>query len=170
MDDGELQLIDGSNEWSGTQRGADFSNALVDSRYGNDVISLKMPAGSGVIYDTSVVHRAHRIRRAGWERRSLLFQVEKKVSGGEPLLIDTRFARDLTPEQQYFLGFGVEPEYRTFPHTSLATIRPGRLIEQIGTLSAALARSLALAPIWSVGPDQRMKLKQWLTQARRRRV
>lgn len=162
VNDGELQVIDGSNEWSGRQGSADFSDAFIDSHYRKDVVSLKMPAGSGLVYNTTVVHRAHPIRHPGWERKSLFFQVEKKVLGGEPLLIDTRFARDLTTEQQYFLGFGAEPEYRTFPQTSLTTIRPGRLIAQIGALSAAVAKSLTLARIWSLPPDRRAKLKQWI--------
>ena len=139
-----------------------FQRCLPHSHYGNDVISLKMPAGSGLVYNTTVVHRAHPIRRSGWERKSLFFQAEKKGLGGEPLLIDTRFARDLTSEQQYFLGFGADPEYRTFPQTSLATIRPSTLAAQIGALSVALAKSLARAPMWSLGPDQRARLKQWI--------
>ena len=63
VDDGELQVIDGSNRWSKDHRSADFSDRFVDAEHAKDVVSLKLPAGSGLLYDTSVVHRAHRIRR-----------------------------------------------------------------------------------------------------------
>jgi hypothetical protein len=159
VDDGELQVIDGSNLWSKKHASADFTDAFMDARYSKDIISLKMPAGSGLVYDTSVIHRAHPIRRAGWERKSLFFQVEKKTAGGEPIPIDTRFARDLTPDQQYFLGFGAEPEYAVFPTTSPHTIRPARVGAQILSLSAALARACLMAPLWALGPDQRGKLR-----------
>jgi Phytanoyl-CoA dioxygenase (PhyH) len=162
VDDGELQVIDGSNRWSKDHRSADFSDSFVDATHAKDIVSLKLPAGSGLLYDTSIVHRAHRIRRGGWERKSLFFQVEKKAAGGEPILIDTRFARDLTAEQQYFLGFGAEPEYNVFPTTSARTIRPAKLARQIAGLMGATARAGLLSPIWSLGPDQRERLKKLL--------
>ena len=80
VDDGELQVIHGSDRWSDRQRNADFRDAFIEAHYANDIISLKMPAGSGIIYNTRVVHRAHRIRRGGWERKSLLFQAEKRAA------------------------------------------------------------------------------------------
>ena len=166
VQDGELQIVDGSNRWSKEYKTADFNDAFIQSHYGKDVISLKMPAGSGVVYDTSVVHRAHRIRRAGWERKSLFFQVEKKVHGGEPILLDTRFARNLTPEQQFFLGFGAAPEYRIFPTTSPFTVRPAKLAAQITTLARAAARTSILAPLWSLSFDNRSRVKRLLTRAK----
>ena len=166
VQDGELQIVDGSNRWSNEYKTADFSDAFIKSHYGKDVISLRMPAGSGVVYDTSVVHRAHRIRRAGWERKSLFFQVEKKVHGGEPILLDTRFARNLTPEQQYFLGFGATPEYTIFPTTSPYTVRPGKLAAQITTLARAAASASFIAPLWSLSFDHRSRVKKLLTKAK----
>lgn len=168
VDDGELQVIPGSHRWSRGHGVADMSDAYIRKHYAGDIVSLRMPAGSGIIYNTSVVHRAHRIRRAGWERKSLLFQVEKKATGGEPVLIDTRFAGDLTAEQQYFLGFGAEPEYDIFPCSSLATAGPKTLLRQVGRMGAALARSAALAPLWNLPPDQRARLKRSLRRLRRR--
>jgi hypothetical protein len=91
-----------------------------------------------------------------------LFQVERKSTGGEPVLIDTRYARDLTPEQQYFLGCGAEPEYAVFPQSSVATIRPGTLVAHMARLGGALLSSLAMAPLWSLDPDRRKRLKRWL--------
>lgn len=164
--DGEFQLIDGSHRWSGRLREADVTEAFVTTHHRDQVRSLKMPAGSAVIYDTRIVHRAHRIRSRGFERRSLLCQVERKTAGGEPVLIDTRYARDLTPEQQYFLGFGAAPEYDVFPRTSLATMRPGALAALMGRLGGALLQSLVLAPVWSLNPDRRIWLKKRLRRRR----
>jgi ectoine hydroxylase-related dioxygenase (phytanoyl-CoA dioxygenase family) len=160
VDDGELQVIDGSNRWSKQHPSADFSDAFIDANHAKDIVSLKMPAGSGLVYDTSVIHRAHRIRRSGWERKSLFFQVEKKVAGGEPILIDARFARDLTPEQEYFLGFGAMPEYGVFPTTSTNTVRPTRLLKQAGRLAAATVRASIMAPLWGLSFDRRDRLKR----------
>ncbi len=168
VEDGELQVIAGSHRWSRAHRTADMSDTFIREHHAGDVVSLKLPAGSGIVYNTSVVHRAHRIRRAGWERKSLLFQVEKKAAGGEPVLVNTRFAQDLTAEQQYFLGFGAEPEYETFPCTSLATAGPATLLGHAGRLAVALARSVALAPLWNLPPDQRALLKRSLATLRRR--
>lgn len=159
VDDGELQLLDGSNGWSNSQKGADFTDAYVNKNYAKDVVSIRMPAGTLVVYDTTIVHRAHPIRRSGWSRKSLFFQVERKEAGGEPVLIDTRFAKDLTPEQEYFLGFGASPQYRSFPHSSIDTVRPGLLGSLMVKASKAIFGAALRSVLWKLSPDIRMWLK-----------
>jgi Phytanoyl-CoA dioxygenase (PhyH) len=166
VDDGEFQVIDGSNRWSHEQRNADLSDEFILAHHAKDMISFRMPAGSGLVYDTTVVHRAHPIRRSGWERKSLLLQVEKKAAAGEPVLIDTRYAAGLSPEQQYFLGFGATPEYRTYPETSVNTMRPGKLARQIRQLSRAMVRAVFSAPVWGMSFDSRSRVKKILRRGR----
>src|SRR5205823_2235552 len=120
---------------------------FIIENYGQDIVDFRMPKGSVVIYDTRLVHRAAPITQSGFERRSLFFQVERKSRGGEPILLNTSFADNLSSEQQYFLGFGAEPEYDVYPQTGLSTMRPRQLMElairSVGAWVRASGRSLA---------------------------
>jgi len=162
--DGEFQIVEGSREWSRSSGETDFPDEFIHAHHGERIVNLPMAAGGCVIYDTTMVHRAHPIRRRGFERRSLFFQVEKKAGGGEPILIDTAFAGALSAEQQYFLGFGVAPEYPVFPASSLATIRFGDMARHTASCFLGLLASAVKSPLWSLSYDRRQWLKQKLAR------
>jgi hypothetical protein len=117
-----------------------------------------MPRGSLVIYNTDMIHRAAPMTSSK-ERKSLFFQVEKKENAGEPILLNTSFARELNDELKYYLGFGAHTEYEVFPQTGLETMRSGPLLslaaKALGhSFSAAVANRL-----WMLPPDSRARLK-----------
>lgn len=139
--DGEFQIIRNSHTWSPEYTFSNFDEAVISTKYKDDIISFKMPAGSVVIYNERAVHRAKPITRSDWYRTSLFFQVDNIVDNAEKILLNPEFITDATPRIQQYLGFGKPATYPTAPeHTSLATFRPGQLMGLQGQTLVALGR------------------------------
>ena len=119
----------------------DLAEAVISTKYKDDIISFKMPAGSVVIYNERAVHRAKPITRSNWYRTSLFFHVDNIVDDAEEILLNPEFITDATPRIQQYLGFGKPATYPIAPeHTSLATFRPGQLVGLQGQTLVALGR------------------------------
>lgn len=142
VEDGEFQYIRGSHNWSGGKAYNEYDSAFIEHEHGGDVLSFSKPRGTLIVYNTYGIHRAKPVRRPGFIRKSLFFQVDSKVEDGEPILIKTEFADRLDERLKQYLGFGRPCEYRSFPVTGLKHL-PIR------------AKTLSLVSQWVVGRTAR---------------
>jgi ectoine hydroxylase-related dioxygenase (phytanoyl-CoA dioxygenase family) len=119
VEDGEFQYIRGSHNWSGEKAYNEYGAEFIAREHGKDVLSFRKPRGSLIIYDTYGIHRARPVRRNGFVRKSLFFQVDSKVEDGEPILLKTQYADTMDERLKQYLGFGKPSEYVSFPGTGL---------------------------------------------------
>jgi ectoine hydroxylase-related dioxygenase (phytanoyl-CoA dioxygenase family) len=142
--DGELRLLRGSHRWNDRYPHSIFDDEVIDTRHAADVVSLKRPKGTLIVYDAKAVHRAVPIRDKHWHRTSLFFQVDSFGGDAEKTLLDVAFLDNLTPEVMRFLGFGKPSTYPTAPsETSLSTLLPRQLLDVQKDLLVAFARTSA---------------------------
>lgn len=158
--EGQFQIVEGSQAWSADHSGVDFLDSTIETEHSDEIVDLKAPRGSIVIYTSRAVHRAAPITTPGWERKSLYFQVERKDDGGEPILVNTSFLADVDEETAYFLGFGAKPEYKTFPETGIDTLTPAHLVRLAARCMSRAGPAAVMDQLWRLGPDARARLKR----------
>ena len=142
--DGELRLLRGSHRWNDRYPYSIFDDEVVEQRHEADVVALRKPKGTMIVYDAKAVHRATPIRDRRWHRTSLFFQVDGFDGDAERTLLDAAFLDDLTPEVTRFLGFGKPSTYPTAPsETNLSTLLPGQLLGVQKDLLVAFAQTSA---------------------------
>ena len=163
---GQFQIVKSSHLWSRTHAEADFLDSFIAGSRQGEVVDFKMPKGSVIVYTTDLIHRAAPIKDKQWERTSLFFQVERKQQGGEPILLDTSFLRDLTEEKKTFLGFGADPEYGIFPPTDINTMRIKHLLRIASLCLVHSFRAAIMNRLWKMSPDSRVRLKHILGKNR----
>lgn len=117
--DGEFQYVSGSQEWSGQKAYSNYSDKEIEKNYKDKIVSFKKPKGSIVIYNTYGIHRAKPVTDLSYIRRSLFFQVDSETSNAEPILLNPAFCKNMTCEQQQYLGFGLPAKYEIYPNTSI---------------------------------------------------
>ncbi len=140
--DGELQLLRGSHRWNDRYPYSIFDDEVVDQRHKGDVVALKRPKGTLIVYDAKAVHRATPIRDRRWHRTSLFFQVDSFGGDAEKTILDTSFLDNMSPELMSILGFCKPSTYPTAPsETSLDTFLPGQLLDVQRQVIVALART-----------------------------
>lgn len=126
-----FQLITGSESWS-----LKFSNQyLLDediNKSGFDVKEIYPSAGTLLILNTHIFHRAAPLRDNSYTRSILLFQVDKTSKEypkhGEKLVISPQFIKVLNPLIFMLFGFGRERDYPPFPETSINTLNLWQLL------------------------------------------
>lgn len=135
VDDGEFQYVRGSQRWSGEKAYNEYCDEFIRRNHEKDIASYRKPKGTLLVYDTYGIHRARPVKHPGFARKSLFFQVDRKLEDGEPILLKTEYARVLDDRLKRYLGFGQPAAYRPFPDT-----QPSHL-----PISAA---NLGLIPKW----------------------
>lgn len=119
VNDGEFQYVAGSHEWSGETAYSDYSDEEINTKYGNKVVSFRKPRGTLLIYNTYGIHRAKPSKNRSYLRKSIFFQIDNEMSNAEPVVLNAQFCKDLSPELQEFLGFGLPANYEVFPPSKL---------------------------------------------------
>jgi len=127
-DTNPFQLIPDSHKWSGEHNERFFSDAHVDQKYGDEIVTVQAPKGTLVLCNTHLIHRAKPFDLPGFKRTTYLFQVDalsdEYAGHGEKILINPAFMEDTSPEVLSYLGFGLPSTYPAFPQTSAATLLP----------------------------------------------
>jgi hypothetical protein len=129
--DGEFQYVEGSHVWSGEKAYSDYSDEFIETNYGSQVKSFKMPRGSLVIYNTYGIHRAKPIETKQFIRKSVFFQVDNELERSEPIIVNTEYITEMNETIAMYLGFGKPGGYDVFPATSLTSLR---LDQQVAAL------------------------------------
>ena len=132
-----FQLIPNSQTWS-----LNFSNQyLLDNDIktnGLKICEIFPTAGTLLILNTHVFHRAAPLRDSAYTRSILLFQVDKVSTKypyhGEKLVVQPEFFKDFSPAVTSLLGFGKQRDYSAFPDTSINTLN----LKQLLLLEAAI--------------------------------
>ena len=122
VNDGEFQYIKGSHIWSSKYNYNDYSVKFVEENYLNDIVGFKKPKGSIVIYNTFGVHRAKPTSDKNFVRKTLFFQVDKKIDHSTPILLKTEFLTKFDERIKLFLGFGKKSGQKIYPETDLNTM------------------------------------------------
>jgi hypothetical protein len=124
--DNAFQVLRNSQEWSKAHTGNYFSDQFIEEQHGKDVVSFHGIRGTLFVCDIHTIHRAAPFRKRGFERFTLLFQVDavsaKFPEHGEKLLVNTAFVDRRDPEVLDYLGFGKPALYPTFPCTTAASM------------------------------------------------
>jgi len=120
--DGELQVVKGSNNWSGDSLSNDFADEELRKNYENDILSLPGPRGSIVITDTYTIHRTRRLTTKGFERKSLFFQIDDDLLHSEKIIVNTEFLPKMDAQLQTFFGIGLPSGYKSMPVSGINTL------------------------------------------------
>ena len=120
--DGEFQYIEGSHKWSGEKAYSNYNDDFIEKNYKEKIKSFKLPKGSLIIYNTYGIHRAKPVKKKGFVRKSVFFQIDNKIDDAEPIIVNTKFIDDVNDQISMFLGFGKPSNYEVFPKTSLNTL------------------------------------------------
>src|SRR6185437_12743132 len=146
VEDGEFQYIRGSHAWSGEKAYNDYSDAFVEDKLQDKILSFKGRAGTLVVYDTYGIHRAKPVPKAGFVRKSLFWQIDREIAKGEPLLLNPEFLESPDERTLRYLGFGLPSPYQRFPETGIRTIAVEQMPSQDRAyLEAELTKEVKLA-------------------------
>ena len=143
--DSPFQLITNSESWS-----LDFAKQyLLDDDIkakGLTTREIFPAAGTLLILNTHVFHRAAPLRDSAYTRSILLFQVDKVSNKypnhGEKLIVQPEFFKDFNPAIIALLGFGKERAYPAFPETSIDTLNLGQLLYLQKAVFTAFPRTI----------------------------
>ncbi len=140
--DGQLEVIKGSNAWSGQLCGTSFSEEelkkYTDSK---DYLSLPGKKGTIVITDIYTVHRTKKIT-TDFRRKSLFFQIDDDMLHSEKIIINPEFFPQMDVQLQRFLGFGAPSGYLTMPASSSETLSMKGISKNLDSLLSSLVRKL----------------------------
>lgn len=114
VEDGGVQLVKGSHEWSRDYECEGFDHMEEDFK--NDVVTFNdCPKGTFVAYDYATIHRA-KPYEGGKVRTSMFGQLSpSRMPTGEPILLNVRDLLSLTDKQKKVLNFGNEPSTLNWP-------------------------------------------------------
>lgn len=126
--DGELQVVKGSNNWSGEALSNDFTDEELRRDHEKDILSLTGPRGTLVITDTYTVHRTRLITTPGFMRKSLFFQVDDDLMHSEKIIVNTEYLPPMNEELMRYLGFGLPSGYKSMPQSGLHTLNNKDLV------------------------------------------
>lgn len=119
VEEGQFQYIEGSHLWSGEKEYSDYSNDFIQKNYKEKIKDFKFPSGSLIIYNTYGIHRAKPVSNKKFIRKSVFFQVDSEVENSEPIILNSKFIRNVDNDLKMFLGFGKKSSYEVFPKTSI---------------------------------------------------
>ena len=114
VEDGGVQLVKGSHEWSRDYECEGFDHMEEDFK--NDVVTFNdCPKGTFVAYDYATIHRA-KPYKGGKVRTSMFGQLSpSRMPSGEPILLNVRDLPSLTDKQKQVLNFGNQPSTLNWP-------------------------------------------------------
>jgi hypothetical protein len=138
--DGELQVVRGSNNWSGDSLINDFEDADLRRDHPEKILSLPGKSGTIVITDTYTVHRTKMITTEGFRRKSLFFQIDDDLLHSEKIIVNTEFLPPMTSELMRFFGFGLPSGYKSMPQSNMTTLTSSDLVKVITGSSLELLR------------------------------
>jgi len=104
--DGQTELIAGSQRWSDR---AVYTDETIVSEHQDEIVALKYPAGTLLIYDTRMIHRASRVNGAESVRKTVFFRIDAGLGRGEANIVNCTFLKDLDDRCCNLLNFGCEP-------------------------------------------------------------
>jgi len=126
-----FQFIKGSEKWSLSFPNQYLLDADILEQH-LEIVEIYPSAGTLLILNTHVFHRAAPLKDDAYTRSILLFQVDsvsdRYPGHGEKLLIQPEFLEEITPEIQTLFGFGRKRAYPAFPETSLLTLKVRHLL------------------------------------------
>jgi hypothetical protein len=120
--EGEFQYIEGSHLWSVNERCNDYSDQYIANNFASKIKSFKLPMGSLIIYNTYGIHRAKTYSNNKFVRKSVFFQVDNKINNSEPVIINTKFLKNINNDISMLFGFGKKQDYKIFPNTSINSL------------------------------------------------
>jgi hypothetical protein len=168
-----FQLVKNSQLWSPQHDEIYLSDGFIESQYKEDILSFTMRKGTIIICTIHGVHRARPFNMRGYDRLTLLFQVDEVGSEhaghGEKILVNTGFMQDHSPEMMDYLGFGFPTEYPPFPTTSVATMTPSDLIGMQRRIMPLLMPALLKATVKALVPTRmitNLKRLRWRLKAK----
>jgi len=138
VEDGEFQYVRGSQHWSRGMGSNDYTDEFVEQNCHEDILSFNGPRGTLVIFDTHGIHRAKPVKKAGFVRKSLHFQVDGTLEVGEPLLVNPEYIDNLDERMKCYLGFGHPSGLSIYPQTDLSTLPLSRQNEIFRYLMSAM--------------------------------
>jgi ectoine hydroxylase-related dioxygenase (phytanoyl-CoA dioxygenase family) len=111
---GGFQIVKGSHKWASKENREMWDDEI--HKYEDDIITFdNKPAGTLVMFDYRNIHRAEPFYE-GKERTAIFGSyVHEGQSAGEPIVLDTRFLKDLTEKQMRLLKFGIDPTAKNWP-------------------------------------------------------
>ena len=129
---GETQFIKGSQNWTDEKNKTFFQVKKNDPKL--DIVTFKTLENKLVIYDSRGVHQALLSNDKSFLRKSLFLQIDeepknlkqKNERNCEPVIINSKFLKNMTKELEYFLGFGVKHTFNK-PVTTFKSM-PYRLL------------------------------------------
>jgi hypothetical protein len=140
--EGYLEVIEGSNIWSGTQKKNKFTDEEIEKNYLQDLRSLPGKAGTLVITDTQIIHHTQLISSPDFRRKSLFFQVDDDVLHSESMIINPEFFSDRSKEVLDFFGFGMPSGYNRVPQTNIITTKNRYLINLLVEVITELTKRI----------------------------
>lgn len=114
VQDGGLQIVEGSHLWSFEQERESWD--ADEANWADRVVTFNnRPTGTAILYDYRCIHRA-KPYTGGQIRTSLFGQFSPTwMPVGEPILLNTRDIRDLSPLQERVLNVGQAPSTANWP-------------------------------------------------------
>ena len=163
--DGEFQLV--SDSFKARKAGIwsyNYTNSYIESTFGEQIKSFRMPAGSIILYDTYGIHRAKPIVSSSFTRKSIFFQVDASPANAEKLLINPAFMESRDDALLDYLGFGQPHDFPANPTSHLKHVPLGKLLGYQATMLAAFASRVSYGTTKLVlSHDARMR---WTTYRR----
>jgi len=118
---GGYQYIEGSHVDGADFVGGAEKDAEIDAKYLGRVKTLSLPAGSCIVYNGRLLHRASRFE-TGPARRSLFFQVNRGARTSEPIYLNAAFIDNLDSRRERFLGIGKPAIVPSFPKGGISAM------------------------------------------------
>lgn len=127
--DGELEVVAGSNKWSGANLSNDFDDSNLRANYSKEIVSLAGKKGSLIVTDTWTVHRTAMLKDPNFKRKSFFLQIDNDLLHSEKIIINPElFPSEMNSEILQYLGFGRPSGYKTMPASGLNTLNAADLV------------------------------------------
>lgn len=131
-EDGPFEYIRGSHKFSTDLDDEYFFSSNIEKKHSNEIETVFGSAGTIIIADTRVIHRAKPHAGACY-RKSLFSQISKLENSTykERILVNPEYLNEKIIERKNirnFLGFGLTTVPHIFPPTSIETMPFNRLV------------------------------------------
>ena len=147
-DEGELQVLDGSNQWSGAADRTEFTDDEVLAKHPDKIVTITRPAGAVIIFNSKILHRTRPIKRRGFVRKSVFLQVDADLQHSEKIILDAQYLDPNDPELLRYLGVGMQSGYPSMPPSDLKTLNNSDLGHIIFSAVKTLALRNLAAPVY----------------------
>jgi len=141
--DGETTFVSGSHKWSDEKY---YSDQDIHDSHSEEVIQLKRSAGTLLIYDTRLIHKASLIKAKDTIRKTIFFRVDAGVGKGQINIINSAFLKNCDERLRQYLNFGYDPTQTLPKHTFPLIVQKKYLKELLSATSAYLRLRLKKLP------------------------